>query len=262
MYCERAVKINLSEICFTPHFECDPERREKDWFVRIGNVIHPMENWKWLDVFFEEIDRASIKYKHYNLKVKAGIEIGYDIGLEKTIEKLVNNYPFDFILGSVHCLEHCAISSREESLSYFYGKTVEQVIKQYYYVVDQMIETKLFDCVGHLDLYRRYGLQYLGPEVEEVHYHYTEPVIRKISQYNMGIEINTSSRRRGHREFHPSRELLKLAVNCGVQIFTLGSDAHSVKELGDGIAEADKLLKNMGQAAAVFNRRQPELLSK
>ncbi|MBM7855604.1 histidinol-phosphatase (PHP family) [Desulfohalotomaculum tongense] len=261
MFCNRAVELNLAEICFTPHFECDPVRRQKDWFVRLNGVIHPMECWQWIDCYFEEIERARVKYTPLGLKVKAGVEIGYDLGLESTIERLVNSYPFDYILGSVHCLNHCAISNRVESGSYFAGKTVEQVIQDYYYLIEQMVKTKLFDCVGHIDLYRRYGLQYLGPEIELVRRDVVEPILKKISQFNMGLEINTSSRRRGHREFHPGSQLLNLAIKCGVKIFTLGSDAHGLSQLGEGISEAWSMLKGLGQDITVYSGRKPRAVS-
>lgn len=56
---------------------------------------------------------------------KAGLEVGYDLGLEKAIERVVKSYPFDFVLGSVHSLEHIAISSKKESRFYFPGRQLE-----------------------------------------------------------------------------------------------------------------------------------------
>ncbi|MTI82215.1 MAG: histidinol-phosphatase [Firmicutes bacterium] len=260
MYCSRAVKLNINELCFTPHFECDPVRKEKDCYVRLNCHMHSMEDWRWLDFYFNEIENARVKYQPYGLNVKAGMEIGYDIGLESTIKEVVNTYPFDYILGSVHTLDHCAISNKEESGNYFQGKTPEKVMEQYYDVIYKMVETNLFDCIGHIDLYRRYGVKYLGSEMKQVNKELVEPILMKITEFNMGLEINTSSRRRGHNEFHPNFELLKLAVECGVEIFTIGSDAHRLSELGDGIKEAYELLNELGQNITVYDRRIPSVV--
>lgn len=48
----------------------------------------------------------------------------------------------------------------------------------------------------------------------------------------MGLEVNTSSRRRGLEEFHPTKEMLALAVKSGIKTLTVGSDAHALKDLG------------------------------
>ncbi|MGI5935723.1 MAG: hypothetical protein ACOX7I_02800 [Oscillospiraceae bacterium] len=72
----------------------------------------------------------------------------------------------------------------------------------------------------------------------------------------MGLEVNTSSRRRGVEEFHPSREMLDLAVKSGITVFTVGSDAHSLKDLGYCIDEALQLLRARGLRNHSFTRRK------
>jgi histidinol-phosphatase (PHP family) len=57
-------------------------------------------------------------------------------------------------------------------------------------------------------------------------------------------------------EFHPAREILPLAARAGIKTFTVGSDAHSLDELGDGIDEALALLKQLNLRNHVFTRRQ------
>lgn len=260
-YCRQALKLNLKEICFTTHYECDPVRKHLDWFVQINGVKHPMDDWYWVDRYFEEIEQAKAKYQPLGLILKAGVEVGYERGLENNIARLLNNYPFDFVLGSIHALDHIAISNHHESPFYFTGKTSKQVLAQYYQIVCDLVECCLFDCVGHIDIYRRYGSKYLGAEIEKVDSEIIMPVLNKMKQLNIGMEINTSSLRRGHREFHPNRELLNLAVKCGINIFTIGSDAHRITQLGEGVAEAEEMLKKLGQSIAVFNRRKPLLIS-
>jgi len=72
-----------------------------------------------------------------------------------------------------------------------------------------------------------------------------EPVFEEMARRGMGLEINTSSSRRGLKEFHPAREMLALAVKSGIKIFTVGSDAHSLEDLGGYIDEALEILKEL-----------------
>ncbi|AEF94056.1 histidinol phosphate phosphatase HisJ family [Desulfotomaculum nigrificans CO-1-SRB] len=259
-YCQQALRLGLSEICFTPHYECDPVRQNIDWFVRVNGKVTPMDRWSWIDLYFTEIAAARQQYAKSGLAVKAGIEIGYDFGLEPVIEKLINNYPWDFILGSIHCLDHMAISSSRESVNYFPGRTARQVCDDYYNKVKAAVASGLFDCLGHLDIYQRYGHRFFGPEIEEVELPLAESVLKQMAASNIGMEINTSGLRKGYHCF-PSSKILKLAAQCGVKIFTIGSDAHKKSDLGQGLVQAVKMLKQNKLNLYCFSRRVPTPVS-
>ena len=123
-YCEKALELDIKELCFTTHVELDPARREIDNFVYLNGEKASVYNYVWLDNYFEEIARAQDEFEQAGLKVKAGIEIGYNPGCEKHVEYIVNNYPFDFVMGAIHCLDHIAISSMKESLRFFKNKSL------------------------------------------------------------------------------------------------------------------------------------------
>ncbi|HHV72567.1 MAG TPA: histidinol-phosphatase [Clostridia bacterium] len=255
-YCQKALELQLEEICFTTHIELDPVRREKDSFVILKGEKISVFNYVWLDSYFEEITRAQEEFKDRNLRVKAGIEIGYSRGCEKDIEKIINNYPFDYVLGAIHCLDHIAISSMKESPRYFQTKSLAQLARDYFSILQEAVSTGFFDSIAHVDLYTRYGIRHYGPEIFTIHRSFVEPVFAEMAQRGMGLEINTSSRRRGLKEFHPAREMLDLAVKSGIKIFTVGSDAHTLDELGGCLDEALAILKDYKLCNYVFIRRQ------
>jgi len=255
-YCRRAVALGLQEICFTPHFEVDPSRRHLDWFVRVEGRITPMDNLYWLNHYFEDIAKANHEYSPM-LKIKAGLEVGYEPGQEEVIENIINAFPFDFVLGSIHCLEHIAISSQKECQQYFQGKDALEVCDAYYAQLDKAVEKGLFDGIAHLDLYRRYGQMFLGNDIKKCHTKFAEPVLKKMAAKNMAMEINTSSRRRGLKQFHPSESLFQMAVKIGIKQFTIGSDAHELTDLGDGITEAKNFLKGYDFKPTTYKLRRP-----
>ena len=116
--------------------------------------------------------------------------------------------------------------------------------------------TGLFDCLAHLDLYVRYGSRYFGPEINRIHEGIIESIFKEMAQKGMGLEINTSSRRRGLEEFHPSKEIVALAAESGITIFTVGSDAHKLEELGEYLDEAEAILEEFNLTNHVFTKRQ------
>ena len=253
-YCKKALELKLSEICFTTHVELDPVRREIDNFVVFNGKWLPVFDFAWLDGYFAEIIQAQQEFK--DLKIKAGLEVGYNRGCEDFVDKIVSNYPFDFVLGAIHCLNHIAISSKTESPHYFRNTGLDELRKEYFRTLKEMVTTGLFDCIAHVDLYLRYGLKSYGPEILTIHLGVIEPIFAEMARRRIGLEVNTSSRRRGLKEFHPAKELLALAAKAGITIFTVGSDAHFLTELGGYIDEALARLQDLNLFNHVFTRRQ------
>jgi len=254
-YCYRALELGLTEICFTTHLELDPMRKEIENFVVLNGEKVPVYNQAWVDQYFAEIERAQKEFRRDGLQVKAGIEVGYCRGCERDIENIIDNHPFDYVLGSIHCLNHISISSMKDSAHYFGSRTLSQVRAEYFSTLREAVVTGLFDAIAHVDLYRRYGFRQFGPEILTIHRGAIEPIFREMARREMGLEINTSSRRRGLEEFHPSREIIALAARSGVKIFTIGSDAHSLEQLGDYLDEAQALLEEFNLVNHIFSRR-------
>ncbi|NLW24991.1 MAG: histidinol-phosphatase HisJ family protein [Clostridia bacterium] len=255
-YCYKALELGLREICFTTHIEVDPVRKELDNYVIFKGKEVSVFDQAWLDHYFLEIADVQREFKSSGLQVKAGIEVGYSQGMEKFIEKITDGYPFDFVLGAIHCLEHIAISSKNESPYYYKNRSIEQIANDYFTVLEDAVKSGLFDCMAHLDIYVRYGLQFFGDEIYTIHQGRIEPIFQEMARRGMGIEINTSSRRRGIEEFHPSKEIVALAAETGIKVFTIGSDAHNLSELGGYLDEAMQILQELNLKNHVFNRRR------
>ncbi len=250
-YCCRAVELGLAEICFTTHVEFDPVRYHIDNFVMLNGRRHPVRDLAWLDAYFREIEEAQREFCYTGLKVKTGVEIGYDLGLEEDIARLLQ-YPFDYVLGAIHCLDHIAISSMQESPRYFASRSLDRMRDEYFHVVRSAVQTGFFHSLAHVDLYRRYGIRHYGEKILTVHRGVIEPILEEMARRGMGLEINTSSLRRGITEFHPAREIIQLAAQAGITVFTVGSDAHRPEDLGDHIDEALALLDRYGLHNHVF----------
>ena len=247
-------------MCFTPHLEVDPRRRHLDWFVRVNGKILPMEENYWLECYFRDLEEARRTFSGAGLKIKAGLEVGFERGAEAAVERVVTGYPFDFVLGSIHCLDHFAISSLQECRAYFSRRSAVTLAEDYFGALKGAAESGLFDCLGHLDLYKRYGYEFFGREINDLHLGRVEDIFKVMARRGTGLEVNTSSRRRGLDEFHPSQDILLLAKKAGIKIFTVGSDAHQKRDLGFCTREAAQLLAGLGLRTSVFTSRRPAFL--
>jgi len=259
-YCQQATALGLEEICFTPHLEYEAGRPNLNNYIRLGEEEIPSYDLRWLEEYLKEVEEAREEFGPAGLEIKFGIEIGYNPHLEELIHNVLHRFPFDFVLGAVHSINGISISSLQECPEYFSLCTLEDLRRDYFDILAMTVKSGFFDCLAHVDIYRRYGYDYYGPDIENMHRGAIEPVLKEAARRNVGLEINTSSIRRGGTEFYPSREILSMARDAGIVIYTLGSDAHDLAELGSHLHDASVLLKEWKQPVCGFTRRKPYLL--
>ncbi len=259
-YCIKALELGLREICFTTHCEFDPSRADLDWFVRCDGRIVPMHPPEWLNRYFKDIAMCAGMFRKDGLIVKAGLEAGFDLGLERNIEGVISQYPFDFVIGSVHCLDHIAISSETESPGYFRGKNLQEAAGAYFRTLAAAVASGLFDVIGHLDVYRRHGTPFYGEATELMYQSHIDEVLTLMVKNGTGLELNTSALRHNRGLFYPAEQILMMAVEKGVSNFTIGSDCHRISELGRNIFPAVESAKKIGIKFSVYERRKPRLV--
>ena len=85
--CARAVEIGLDEIGFSEHKDFDPADPVVDYFD--------------YEAYQTEIEAARQQLGE-KLKIRAGVEIDYQIWFESEIAAYLDAHPFDFVIGSVH----------------------------------------------------------------------------------------------------------------------------------------------------------------
>jgi len=241
-YCERAVKLGLREICITNHCELDPLRN--DSFIRFNNHREPFTRENLL-LLQDEVLREKTIFKNSGLDVKFGLEIGYYDGIESRVAELIDDMSFDFLLGSIHCLDHICIDSSHECSLYFTNHTASKLLDNYFQAVEKLIKSKLFDAIGHLDVYKKYGLDFYGGEINTLPDGVLKRTFQLMEENAVALEINTAGLRRIH-EYYPSPSILHYAQVEGLTRITIGSDAHRVDDLGKGINQGLEYAKSFG----------------
>jgi histidinol-phosphatase (PHP family) len=236
-YCQKALKLGLRRICFTTHYDADPVRKDFDFLMKVEGKAVPLTP-DLVNRYIDEIRKAEQKYSKSGLEVLAGLEVDYAPQIEEALRKDLVQFDLDYLLGAVHCLDHIAITSSAEAETYFKRKNVYEMCEEYYRTVTQAASSGLFQCIAHLDCYRKYGRSFYGDEILTAHRDYIQPALHALAKNNVGIEINTSARRQGQNDLYPSEEILELAKASGVKVTAIGSDAHKLDDLGKDIEEA------------------------
>jgi len=259
-YCRRALAIGLDEICFTTHHDIYSPRRGIDMVVNVRRRLKSM-NPNWLESYFDEIDRARKAYSESGLRVKAGIEVDYYTDLENEIRNDLSGYPFDYILGSVHCLDHICITNPKDYRKCFKDRTASELCEEYYSVLKEAVRSGIFDVMAHLDIYRWYGTEYYGKEALSSYYGLADPILDLMVKNGIGLEINASAFRRGDNEPYPRVGLLKKGMQKGIKVFTVGSDCHRIIDLGRDIKRALYVAQKLGIRVTTFSERKVERTS-
>lgn len=255
-FCARAVELGLEEICFTTHCEPDPARSDIER-VRMNGQPQPVDS-DWPDAYFAALAAARARFPR--VTVLAGVEIGYEPGLEGIISDFLRRYPFDFVLGAIHCLDHVSITAGDELDRFkteYMSRGPESVAERYFHHLRAAAGCQLFNCLAHLDIYRKYIEPLFDRRFGTTAESLLPSVLQFVAESGTGIEVNSSALRRGNAEPYPELSILRLARDAGVRVFTVGSDAHRPADLGKGFESAVQALKGIGVEPARFRRRTP-----
>ncbi|MCK4250170.1 histidinol-phosphatase [candidate division WOR-3 bacterium] len=252
-YCKQAIKTGLKEICFTNHCELDPFRN--DSLIRFTDHKQPLTREALLRLQ-DEIFREREFFRRSSLKVRFGLEIGYYDGIEPYLKKLLEDINFDFLLGSIHCLDHICIDSSKESSEYFIKHSASELLHNYFLAIEKLINSQLFDSIGHLDVYKKYGFGFYKEEINTVPEEIIRKIFRMMKEKKIAFEINTAGLRRIN-QFYPSPSIMEYAQEQGLELITVGSDAHRVEDLGKGIKQSFEYAKSFGfDAVYGFEKRK------
>jgi histidinol-phosphatase (PHP family) len=187
--------------------------------------------------------------------VKIGLELDYVRGREEEMAKIVEDRPFDYVIGSVHFISDRAVD--HEGYDAWRESAPDEVWQEYFEAVGEAAATGLFDVMAHLDLVKVWGAgRPTPPEPLETYY---KPAIARIRDADVAIELSTAGLRKPVGEVYPSPDLLRLCLEAGKPI-SLSSDAHVPDHVGFDYERAVAMLREVGVTElAVYDRRERRL---
>ncbi|MDD5935885.1 MAG: histidinol-phosphatase HisJ family protein [Clostridiales bacterium] len=246
-----AIQLGLKKYCFTDHMDYKYPHPDFGPFV-----FDPEEYFKTLLVLKE-------KYKD-QIEIMIGIELGLrnEPDLKDEIydhyKKLTEKYPFDFVIGSTHVLDHYDPYLKD----YWKTRTGNDGIREYFQSI--ALNAKFYDMFqiyGHLD----YIVRYIPDDIKQYHVaDYKDEIdqmLTSIIENGKGIECNTSGYKYGLGVTHPKKEVLKRYRELGGELITIGSDGHKPEHIAYDFHKAEELLKELGfQYYAVYKERKPEFI--
>lgn len=246
--CQRAVELGLRFICFTEHLDLDPRDDGYRYF-------RP-------EAYFEAIEAARTRF-HGQLVIGAGIEVCYQSQREDEIAGWLERWPFDFVLGSVHIVDHgndwVMVPDRASMLAWSARRAVHDAYQPYFEELRRAATSGLFDALAHLDLVKRYGALVYGPFDRAAFAEELDAVLEAALTHGTAIEINTSGLFQPAGEPFPGLDTVRRYRELGGRILTIGSDSHDIHQLGRGLDVAMTYARAAGfSEIACFSQRRPQ----
>lgn len=247
-YIESAIAKGLKEIGFADHLgryylTSAQKRRYWDWGMNERNIGR----------YFEEVSALSSTFDD-TISIKVGLEVDFIEGAEDLFKPLVDNYAFDFYLGSIHCLPRFGW----KHLSEYHSADAKKVYGEYFRLLRLAITSHLFHSIAHPDFIFRYI-----PAPEELYQNIIDELkltSKTASEHNVPLEVNANSflwSAMNQSGFDPFLILLDSIGEYSVPI-TIGSDAHEPRNVGKVFPEIKELLvsRNIRQYFVFSEKKQ------
>ncbi len=244
-YCLAAFHKGLKKICFTTHIDLDPRREEVDPFMRIDGEIKRIKP-EYLQRYYHEIKAIQPRFRDEGLQVLTGVEIDYFDGVVDIWNDFNPGLKFDYIIGSVHCIDGIAFTWSKQAPECFNSFPLHILFQKYYEAVIALTKANLFDCVGHLDGYRKYAGASVGNAINDPPQELLSEALTAIKEADIGIEINSAALRHRVGTTYPSEEILRLVAEMNIPVISLGSDAHQSEGLAAGLETSAQYIEKYG----------------
>jgi histidinol-phosphatase (PHP family) len=209
----------------------------------IGFADH---DYYWEQMNFPLIREVAKDYPHLNVRI--GLEAEYRPHEEARIKHLLEQFAFDFVIGSVHEINGWAFDIPEEEAKHW-EQDADELYKKYFEVVTRAASSGLFTTIGHFDLIKIFGVR---PQTDILAL--ADEALTTVAERGLVLEVNTNGRYKPVQEFYPEQRLREEITRRGID-YTLGSDAHCAEVVGRDIDEGIQLLRQIGvQSIVGFSR--------
>ena len=255
----RACELGLAAYAITDHCECNrwysKEHYPDETTYQYFDFGRDLEN---------SVSAVTELKKQYSGRINllCGTEMGQATHNFEIAEKIVSDPRLDFVLASMHQLpkteDFCFIDYSEYSLDGIY-----ELCERYFIEIHKLCKWGKFDILAHLTYFMRYLKCKAGIDVDISRF---DDIIaesfRLLAQNGRGIEINTSGLRQGFGDTFPDYKYVKMFRDLGGELISIGSDSHTVQDIGAGCEAGVRTAFEAGFTRLVyFKERKPHFIS-
>lgn len=244
---EAAIRQSLTHICFTEHMD-------KDF------ILSPPEYFTFevdTDAYYRRFIELKEQYQE-KITICFGIELGLQPHVADFYKTYVKGYPFDFIIASSH------LCHRLDPYypSFYQGRSEEEAYLEYFdSILENIAVFDDFDTYGHLDYVVRYGPNKNQYYSYDKYKETLDLILKELIAKDKALEVNTGGFVHGLGHPNPTEEIITRFSELGGRYITIGSDAHTPKNICCHFEKLPELLKSCGISEyTYYTKRQPHQL--
>jgi histidinol-phosphatase (PHP family) len=225
-FVEVAAERGVDEIGFTEHVYYFRDTQS------LWSLPYLLERCVYdLDAYVDAVMEA----KRQGLPVKLGVEVDYVGARQDELAAMLEPYPWDYLLGSVHWIDGLAV---DQAPGIWADLSVDEVWARYLAALGELASSGHVDVLAHPDLAKIFGER--------------PSVIQYPPLGGVALEISTAGLHKPVGEVYP--DLAMLAAHPPI---TLASDAHVPQNVGRDFDRALEHARAAGyETVTVFDRRQ------
>ncbi len=182
---------------------------------------------------------AVLAAKTRGLPVLLGLEVDFFPETIEAVLKLLEPYPFDFLIGSTHWLGAWGIDL-EQQVHEFDRRGKEQAYVDYFAIETDLAASGTVDVLAHSDVVKKQGVALDTPPLELY-----DTLATAAGRSGVAVEVSTAGLHQPAKEMYPHVDLLSRMHANGVPI-TIASDAHRPGECGRDRDKAVELARSVG----------------
>jgi histidinol-phosphatase (PHP family) len=189
--------------------------------------------------------------KDAGLPVKIGMEVDYYRGQMDDVAALLDGYPFDVLLGSVHWIGGWLFDDLDNAvhMAEWDVRDVDRCWDDYTEAIEELAATRTCDVLAHPDLIKVAGRIPSNPT------EWWDRLAEAARSSGMAAELSSAGWQKPVDEQYPAVPLLDRLVAAGVPM-TTASDAHHLGLVADRAADLAALAASSGLTSlASFDRR-------
>ena len=238
--CESAIQKGLSHLAITDHCDINGEIE----------AIYPVLDKEGV---FAAVTAAKAKYAD-RLTVLFGVELGQATQYPAQARALLERYPYDIVLGSLHNLAntpdfyYMSRPDGEIAAEQMSEMTDAQIAALFDRVLEESMQLLDFEGIHvltHLTYMHRY-VRRVGKKLDFApFYPRLTALFEKMIAKGIALELNVSTLDREGITM-PCEELVALYRRCGGRLISVASDAHHPNTVAQHFTDAAAILRRCG----------------
>ncbi len=238
-YIVKAKSLGEKVLGFTEHYDYDA--------YLLGEDLGLLD----IESYLPKIE--SLRQNNPDMKILAGIELGYSVLSVDKYKEIIKKYPFDHVVLSVHCLP---VYGDFYNGTAFVGRNTRDVYEEYLQTILASINSDVdYDIIAHIGYCQRYAKDKSVKIDYDTYPKLIDEILTGIIKKGKCLEINTSFE--GVGDFLPDKSIIRRYISLGGKSLSFASDAHKADRYTEGKDAVISFLKSIGvEEMSYFSQRK------